>query len=214
MIQGVIFDWDGVVLDSAAAHKQSWERLAAQENLPLPEDHFQRGFGRKNAEIIPSILGWSQDATEIARLGDRKEALYREILLQGGVQPLPGVREFLAQLDTLQLPRSVGSSTPRANIDAALKAMDLVGQFNAIVCADDVRKGKPDPEVFLTAAARLGIEPAACMVLEDATFGLQAAKAAGMLAVGVTTGHSPAELRAAGADLVVARLDELDVAAL
>ena len=211
MIKGVIFDWDGVVLNSAAAHERSWAMLAAEESLPLPEDHFKRGFGRKNAEIIPSILGWSRENAEIQRLGDRKEALYREILLAGGVQPLPGVREFLAQLDLLKMPRAVGSSTPRANIDAALTAMDLTGRFDAIVCADDVTKGKPDPEVFLTAAARLEVEPAHCMVLEDATFGLQAAKAAGMLAVGVTTGHTPDVLREAGAELVVDHLDELDV---
>src|SRR5476651_1227619 len=95
---GAIFDWDGVIIDSSRQHEESWERLAAEEGRPLPENHFKAGFGKKNEWIIPNLLGWTQDQGEMHRLSLRKETLYRVIVLERGLVALPGVHDFLTRL--------------------------------------------------------------------------------------------------------------------
>jgi len=92
-----VFDWDGVVIDSSVAHERSWEALAKEEGLPLPADHFKRGFGKRNELIIPDILGWTREPAEVKRLSNRKEALYRDIARTGHVRLLPGVRELCGE---------------------------------------------------------------------------------------------------------------------
>ncbi len=204
---GALFDWDGVVIDSSRQHELSWEQLAREEDLALPADHFHRGFGRKNTWIIPNILGWADEPSEIARLGERKEWLYREILKAEGIEPLPGVKPLLESLREAAVPRAVGSSTPRVNIETILGLLGLEGIFDVIVAAEDVRQGKPDPEVFLKGAAAIKCEPARCIVFEDMPVGLQAARAGGMKAVAVTTSKPRDELTAA--DRIVDSFEEL-----
>ncbi|MGF1448344.1 MAG: HAD family hydrolase [Opitutales bacterium] len=194
---GALFDWDGVIIDSSRQHELSWEQLAREESLKLPPDHFHQGFGRKNTWIIPNILGWASEPAEIARLGERKEWLYREILKAEGIQPLPGVKALLEGLREAGVPRAVGSSTPRVNIETILDLLGLDGIFDAIVAAEDVSQGKPDPEVFLKGAAAIQREPTCCIVFEDMPVGLQAAKAGGMKAVAVTTSKPRDALTAA-----------------
>lgn len=210
---GALFDWDGVIIDSARQHERSWELLAGEERLPLPADHFKRGFGMKNERIIPGFLGWAGDAAEVHRLSLRKEALYRDLVAREGVEPLPGVLEFLDRLKQAGVPCAVGSSTHRENIELIIRIAGIDGFFRTIVAAEDVSHGKPDPEVFLKGAGRIGVPPGRCVVFEDALAGLQAARAGGMRAVGVATTHA-AEGMEGLADRVVRRLDELDVAAL
>lgn len=208
---GVIFDWDGVIVDSSSAHERSWELLAEEESQELPEGHFKRGFGRRNETIIPEILQWTQDVAEVRRLADRKETLYRELIAAEGLKPLPGVRALLEELESAKIPRVVGSSTPRGNLDAGIAATGLGEFFGGYVSGDDVTNGKPDPEVFLKAAALLEIDPATCLVFEDATFGIEAARSAGMKAVGVATTNPAARLKEAGAHLVIQRMTEINV---
>ena len=186
-MKGVIFDWDGVVIDSSAQHERSWELLAEEIQKPLPADHFKEGFGKKNQEIIPSLLRWSEDPEEIRKLGERKEELYRELVREQGVAVLPGARELLVALKSASIPRSVGSSTPRSNLDAIFAATGLDQLFDAVVCGDDVTNGKPAPDVFLLAAKRLGLDPADCLVIEDAHVGIEAAHRAGMKVLAVAT---------------------------
>lgn len=202
-----IFDWDGVIVDTSRYHESSWERLAAEEGRCLPAGHFKRGFGMKNDRIIPEILGWSDDPGEIARLGRRKEALFRELVRAGGLSALPGVREWIARLARALVPRAIASSTERANIACCLELLGLGPRFDAAVSAEDVARGKPDPDVFLRAAEALGVDPRRCVVFEDALMGIRAARAAGMRVVAVATTHPAVELREA--DRVVERLDEL-----
>jgi beta-phosphoglucomutase family hydrolase len=209
---GAIFDWDGVIIDSSAHHEESWERLAREGDAVLPADHFKRGFGMKNEFIIPEILGWTRDTAEVARLSLRKEALYREVVAERGVAALPGVRVWLARLRAAGVPCVIGSSTHRANIDLSLDLIGLRDFFAAIVSAEDVTRGKPDPQVFLTAAVKIGRAPECCVVFEDALVGIAAARAGGMKCVAVATTNPP-ELLAA-ADRVVKELDELDPAQL
>ncbi len=205
---GAIFDWDGVIIDSSAAHEQSWDLLAEEEKRVLPPGHFKAGFGRKNQFIIPQILKWSDDAVEIARLGRRKEELYREILKTTGISALPGVRDLLEGLRASGVPCVVGSSTPRVNIDHVMTLAKLHGFFADIVSAEDVSHGKPDPEVFLKAAAKINRAPARCVVFEDAFVGLEAARAGEFKCIGVATTH-PVESLLGKCDLAVFRLVEI-----
>ena len=182
-----IFDWDGVVIDSSEKHEKSWELLSAETGLPLPPDHFKRGFGRKNQIIIPEILNWSHDPAAIACLADRKEELYRQLVRADGVKILPGARELLAALKSAGIPRAIGSSTPRANLEAIFAFTGLHEFFDAVVSAEDVIHGKPAPDVFLRAAALLDMPPVQCVVFEDALFGIEAAQRAGMKVIAVAT---------------------------
>ena len=153
----VIFDWDGVVIDSSREHEESWDLLAEEEGLSLFDGHFKIGFGKRNELIIRTILEWTSDPEEIARLGDRKEILYREIIQRDGIILQPGVGEFVKLLQDKKVPYAIGSSTPRKNIESVLKYMNREDWFFHIVAAADVEKGKPNPEGFLKAAEKLEV---------------------------------------------------------
>lgn len=206
---GAIFDWDGVIVDSSASHEESWERLAREVGQSLPPDHFKRGFGMKNEFIIPQLLAWTQDASEIRRLSLRKEELYREVVQECGLTPLPGAKDWLKKLAEAGVLCAVGSSTHRVNIELALDLMHLREYFAAIVSAEDVTHGKPDPEVFLKAAQKIDRASKQCVVFEDAHVGIEAAQRAGMRVIAVATTNPLADLRQA--DLAVQQLDELEV---
>jgi len=206
---GAIFDWDGVIIDSAAYHEESWERLAMEEKKPLPPGYFQKSFGMKNERIIPEILRWSVELEEIKRVSLRKEACYREILKERGIQALPGVLPWLKQLKRAGIPCVVGSSTHRRNIEVILDLIGLNSYFSDLVTSEDVVHGKPHPEVFLAAAKRINRLPWQCVVFEDAHVGIEAAHAGQMRAVAVTTTHPRSSFKTA--DLVVRQLDELSV---
>lgn len=209
---GAVFDWDGVVIDSSAHHEASWELLAEEVGKPLPPDHFKRGFGQRNAVIIPEILQWSQDPAEIERWSLRKEELYRVIVAERGLMALDGVRELLDELDEAEIPCVVGTSTERANVEMSLELLSLVGRFSDMVCSEDVSRGKPDPEVFLKAAEKTGLTPAQCFVIEDTAHGVEAALAGGMKAIGVATTR-PAE-HLMDAHLIAADMTELNLSVI
>ena len=207
---GVLFDWDGVILDSSVQHEESWERLGLEERRPLPPGHFKRSFGMKNERIIAELLAWTSDPAEVRRLSLRKEAIYREVVKERGVQALPGVAVFLRRLKEAKVLCAVGSSTHRLNIDTILSVLGFSGMFAAIVSAEDVSAGKPHPEVFQRAAQKIGRSPENCVVFEDALVGIEAARAARCKVIGVATTHPLDHLRDR-VDRVVHRLDELQV---
>ncbi|MDB6173497.1 MAG: glycoprotease [Chthoniobacteraceae bacterium] len=209
---GALFDWDGVIIDSRIHHEESWERLAAEGGRILPAGHFLKGFGRKNDFIIPEILAWTTDPLEIQRLSLRKEELYREVVRERGLKALPGVRSWMERLRAAGVSCAIGSSTHRENIDLSLGLIGLAEFFDAIVTAEDVTAGKPDPQVFLLAAKRINRPPSQCVVFEDAHVGIAAARAGGMRVVAVATTHPREELTKA--DAVVECFDELEVARL
>ncbi len=205
---GALFDWDGVVIDSSKQHKESWELLAAEFDLPLPADHFLRGFGMKNQVIIPRILGWTEDPDEIHRYSLRKEELYRDIVRERGIEPLPGVVTVLKMLREHGVPCAVASSTHRENIETIFDAIGVREYFAALVTAEDVSHGKPDPEVFLKGAQMIGRDPRFCVVFEDAHVGIEAGLAAGSRVIAVAT-TNPLE-KLGKADLAVASLEDVD----
>jgi len=205
---GALFDWDGVVIDSSAQHERSWEMLSREIERPLPADHFVRGFGMKNQVIIPTILRWSDDPDEIERYSLRKEALYREIIAEEGITPLPGVVELLRMLNEHGVPCAVGSSTHRENIETIFDVIGIRDFFQAVVTAENVSHGKPDPEVFLKSAGEIGRAPENCVVFEDAHVGIEAGLAAGSKVIAVATTHKLDELGQASA--AVQTLEEVD----
>lgn len=212
----VLWDWDGVVLDSSRQHEESWERMSRERGLPLPDGHFKAGFGKRNQVIIPDILGWAQDPEEVEKLGREKEALYRSILQEPGFQPemLPGARDLMAGLHALGATHVVGSSTERANLDTIIELFGIGQYFSGIVSGDDVSKGKPDPEVFLKGADIAGLAPDRCIVIEDSIHGIEAGLAAGCKVLAVATTNTVDYLQKSGADWVVYRLSDISAAEL
>ncbi len=203
-----IFDMDGVLVDTYHAHYKSWLAMAEPEGLSFTESEFAPTFGRTSREIIAYFWGDGRytDA-EIAALDEKKEASFRRII-QADFPAMPGVNALLEDLHAAGFGLAVGSSGPPENVDLVLERLGARGLFQAVVTGMDVTRGKPDPQVFLIAAERLGTAPERCAVIEDAPAGVAAANAAGMASIGLTsTGRTADSLSAA--DLVVGSLSEL-----
>jgi HAD superfamily hydrolase (TIGR01509 family) len=191
---GAIFDWDGVVVDSAKLHVESWQQLATEERYPAPNVPGLGGLGMKNEKVIGELLRWTQDPGEIQRLMARKEIIFRDRIGSGGIATIDGVVDYLRQLQAAGIPAAVGSSAPRANVETCIETLGLHGLFAASVTAEDVSHGKPDPEVFLKCAAGLGCAPADCVVFEDAPAGVAAARAGGIRVIGVLSNRTLEQL--------------------
>lgn len=214
----VLWDMDGTLVDTAQLHFDAWVKLAAEMGRPFSTADFTATFGRRNPEIIRYLFQHDFSAAEVDEIGERKERYYRAEA-EHGVELLPGVRDLLQGLHTMNVPQAIGSSAPRGNLDLILRITQSGPYFRHIVAMEDTQRGKPDPQVFLVAAERLGVPPERCVVLEDAIAGVQAAKAGGMKCIGVTfVGHHPEDkLLAVGADRVVpsfAGITAADVLAL
>jgi len=203
-----IFDMDGVLVDTYHAHFQSWLEVARSAGLSFTEEQFAPTFGRTSREIIAKFWGpHLTDEAEIAALDARKEAAFRRIISRD-FPAMPGAGKLLADLRAAGFALAIGSSGPPENVALVLEKLCAGSLFGAVVTGMDVTRGKPDPQVFLLAAQRLGVPPARCVVIEDAAPGVDAAHAAGMRCVGlVSTGRTPQELSAA--DMVVSSLAEL-----
>jgi len=204
----VIFDMDGVLVDTYHAHYRSWLELAEAEGLHVTEAEFAAVFGRTSREIIAHIWGDRRyNDVQIAELDRRKEAAFRR-LIETDFPAMPGVGELLRSLHNAGFRLALGSSGSPENVALVLDRLNARDLFEAVVTVEDVTRGKPNPEVFLIAAKRLGIPPARCAVIEDAPAGVAAANSAGMASVGLlSTGRKPEDLAAACA--VVRSLDEL-----
>lgn len=205
----VIFDWDGVIIDSSPYHQQAWQLLSQEQRRTLPPDYFIKSFGMKNELIIPEILQWTRDPADISAISSRKEELYRTIVRKNGIAPLPGVVPFLQMLKSNGVLCAVGSSTMRLNLRCVFELTGLEKYFTAIISADDVVHGKPAPDIFLKAAAALDFSPPQCIVVEDALVGIAAARGGNMKVIAVTT-TNPAPVLS-HADMVVDRLDTISL---
>lgn len=202
-IRAVIFDMDGVLVDSGAFHRRAWQTLLKEIGTPTTDPEFWRlTIGRSVEEALPLLVKRPLAPREIARHARRKTDLYHEYARQG-FAPVPGAPAFVRHLEAVRVPRALASSASRRSVHAVLKGLQLNQSFGAVVTADDVRNGKPDPEVYLTAAQLIGVAPEQCVVFEDSEVGIQSAASAGMRCIGVTTTHTGAELKHAGAGRTV-----------
>ena len=221
-MEAVIFDVDGVLVDSYAAHFESWKRLGKETGVTLDEEQFAESFGRRSRDVIRKYWGSQKVSdtsisisdSEVERLDRRKEGLFREIL-EEDFPGMDGAADLIRGLAKHGFRIAVGSSAPKENVDLVLEHLGVRDCIAAIVTGEDVQRGKPDPQVFLLAAERLGVPPDCCVVIEDAVPGIEAARSAGMKAVAlVSTGRDAATLGAAGPDRIVRSLRELSPAVL
>jgi beta-phosphoglucomutase len=205
--RGIIFDLDGVLVDTGPFHKQSWYELAVNEGFGMSDEVFSDTFGMQNYKIIPLLAGRQLPAEEIERMSEWKERRYRE-LIADKLELMEGAKALLEDLKNNGFLLAIGSSAPRANLDVVLECCDIRDYFDACVTGEDVRNSKPAPDTFLKAAERLKLLPEHCVVIEDSVPGIQAGKAAGMAVVAITTTRKRKNLK--DADMIVDGLTELN----
>jgi len=210
----VIFDLDGTLIDSYQAHFEAWQTVSTELGHVLTEPQFKRQFGLKNEPILQELHEFAglevPDAAAIGALAQTKESRYRA-LIADCFPVMPGAIELIRALENAGWSVAIGSSAPRENIDFCVHQFDRHGvRFAAVACGCDVSHGKPAPDVFLLAAGRLAKDPAECIVVEDASAGIEAARRAGMGSIGLcSTGRAPDEL--AAADLVIDTFDAINL---
>lgn len=202
---GVIWDLDGVLVDTGEFHFRSWSKTLAPYQITFDHDLFSKTFGMNNAGVLTTLLGHSPDPQLLSAIGNEKERLFRE-LIHGSVQPMRGVRIWLDLFAAAFCHQAIGSSAPQANIDALVDEMGIRNYFKAIVSGANM-PGKPDPAVFLEAARLMEIPAEKNLVIEDSVAGVAAARRAGMKCVAVLTSHPREALK--DAHLVVECLDKL-----
>jgi len=206
LTKAILWDMDGVLVNTAGFHFRAWQTLAAELGQEFTEEQFWPTFGRRNSEILHEVFGISS-ASEMGHLIERKEEILHELLADSRITPMPGVVALLEATRRLGCRQAVASSSPRQNVLTVLRAAGLESYFDAVITAENVTEGKPSPQVFLVAARSLGVAPYDCVVVEDSVAGVQAAKAAGARCIAVTTSRSAPAL--AAADLVVSSLEQV-----
>jgi len=202
--RAVIWDLDGTLIDSSNLHWEAWQKVMEAENITLTYEQYVADFGKRNDEILRGRLGADLSDEFIARVSLAKEEVYRGLIRTKGLELLPGARHWLERFKAEGWLQALATSAPRGNIDAVFAALGIGEYFDAAISSEEVRAGKPEPDVFLAAAAKMGVAPRDCVVIEDAPAGIEAARRAGMKSVGVLTTHR--ELKA---DLVAQSLDQL-----
>jgi beta-phosphoglucomutase len=203
-VKAVIWDLDGTLIDSSAYHWEAWQTVMTSENFSLTYEDFVADFGKRNDEILRGRLGSDLSESDISRLSLLKEEKYRQMIASKGLTLSPGALYWLARLKKDGWKQALGTSAPRGNIDAVFSALDVEQYFQVVMSSEEVSKGKPAPDIFLAAAEKLEVEPAHCIVIEDAPAGVEAARQAGMQSVGVLSTHDELD-----SDWVFQRLDQI-----
>lgn len=202
--RGVIWDMDGTLIDSTQYHWISWRDALAAEDYHLTYEQFVASYGQRNVNILRGYFGEDLPMSEVNRMSDVKENHYREMVRTQGLTLLPGVQHWLDHLRQQGWQQAIATSAPRANLETIIDVLNIGDYFGALLSAEDVDAGKPDPQVFLLAASRLDVPPQRCIVVEDSPAGLEGGRRGGMHTIGVLTSHD--EL---AADVVVPTLDKL-----
>jgi HAD superfamily hydrolase (TIGR01509 family) len=204
--RAVLWDMDGTLIDSEEFHWISWRDTMAKEGIPITHEQFLSSFGQRNDSIIPRWLGAASTPEWVERISIAKEELYRDLIRRHGMSPLPGVSDWVRRLHEEGWRQAIASAAPRANIEVVVESLKAAHYSRAIVSAEDVQKGKPDPEVYLLAASRVGASPDRSIVVEDAVAGVEAARNAGMRSIGVSR-----DGKHLAANVVVRSLNLLDI---
>jgi HAD superfamily hydrolase (TIGR01509 family) len=203
--QGILWDMDGVLVDTGEFHFQAWLQALPEYGFQMTRDLFQATFGMNNTGVLSTLFGQPPAPELLAEISDRKEQLFRQAI-RGYATPLPGVRAWLERLQAAGAQQAIASSAPQANIDTLVDELGLRSYYAALVSGVDL-PGKPEPTLFLKTARLIDVPPERCVVVEDAIAGVEAAKRAGMKCIAVTTTNPAFALK--DADLVVERLDAL-----
>lgn len=202
-----LFDMDGVIVDSNPTHTVALKQFCKQHGFELTEQQLrEKIYGRANKDWIPNLFG-NIEPELVKKYAEEKEALFRS--LYDDIVPVPGLIDFLEQLDAASIKRAIATSAPRANVDFTLTKTETEQYFPIILDEAFVTTGKPHPEIYLMSAAAVGMAPSRCIVIEDSISGVTAGKAAGCKVIGITTTHSPEELE--GVDMTIADFVGLDV---
>jgi HAD superfamily hydrolase (TIGR01509 family) len=207
LVQAILWDMDGVLVDSGEAHHNAWKLLYAERSQEITYEDFAATFGMANPFIIRRWLGQDTSDEVVQAVAERKEQIFRT-QVRSHVHLLPGVRDWLEHFRRSGYRQAVASSGEMANVVAIVSAMGVGNYFDALVSGAFLPRSKPDPAIFLAAAAAVGALPAECLVLEDSTAGVEAARRAGMRCIALTTTNPRDKL--GQADLVVDSLEELE----
>lgn len=183
--KAVLWDLDGTLVDSGDCHWRAWRDTMRGEGVNLAHQQFLESFGQRNDRILSTWLGADTPADRIQRVGEAKEAMYRELAQREGVVLLPGARKWVERLREARWRQAIASSAPRKNVEVLLEVGGIASLIDAVVSAEDVPRGKPAPDVFLAAAERIDVAPHRCVVVEDAPAGVEAGQRAGMRVIGV-----------------------------
>ena len=207
-ICAVIFDLDGVVVDNMKYHRLAWEKFLVKYAPEIDLKTFSRHFGKKNDALLEIVFGRNLTLDEVKRYGGEKEFLYRE-LYADSIETVSGLMEFIKTLKRNKIKTAVASAAPPVNVDFVLNKTGTRKLFDIVMNAEDVKKGKPDPEIYLKTAQRLACSPRSCVVFEDSFPGLAAAKNAGMKVIALTTTYNPDVLKIA--DFIINDFTEIDL---
>jgi beta-phosphoglucomutase family hydrolase len=200
-VEGIIFDLDGTLLDNNSFHRKTWEKYLQNIGKKISEEEFNEHLnGRTNKDAIEYIYGRKMSEEEAMKYTLEKETLYREIY-QPFIKPVSGLIDFLEILRNKNIPMAIATSGIQPNIDFMFENIPIKKYFKIVVNSSQIKKGKPDPEIYLKVALLLGISPTKCLVFEDAVVGIKAAKAAGMKVIALATTQPKEELM--GADMIV-----------
>lgn len=206
-LQAVIFDMNGVIIDDMPFHREAWQEFASRRGRELSDEEFDVELcGRTNQATLSYLMERPIEGKEYLQLEEEKESIYRTAFLAHR-RPLNGLEPLLLELQRNEVGLAVATSAPPDNVSYILDGLSLRGFFSVVIDASQVSHGKPDPELFVRAGEGLGVDPSCCVVVEDSLLGIEAALAAGMKVIGVTTTHPAAELQ--GASLVVEDLSGL-----
>ena len=206
--RAVIWDMDGVIVDSGQLHLKAWQATFSKRGVNFTRADFSKTFGKKNRDTVIYKLKDKASDDVINEIGQEKEEMFRALVTKEGLAPLPGAVPLIESLDQQGFQQALASSAPRVNVELILHKLGLHHCFQAIVSEEDVTRGKPDPQPFLLVAERLGAMPDHSVVIEDAPAGIEAAHRGDIKVIGVTSSHKRTEM--AKADLVVDSLEELD----
>lgn len=205
----IIFDMDGVLSDTGPIHFKSWIKMAKEDaKVDFSRDFFEETFGQQSIPITRKLVGPEVDHTLIEKWANLKEQYYRE-MVKDTLEPLPGAINLIKNLKKKGFKLAVGSSGPKENVELLLRTLKIKTYFDVIITAEDVKIGKPAPDVFLIVAERLNMDPKHCLVIEDAPVGIEAAKKANMRSIALTTTHAKDEL--VDADLIAKDLSEIKI---
>ncbi|MBN1215543.1 MAG: HAD family phosphatase [Candidatus Lokiarchaeota archaeon] len=203
----VIFDVDGVLIDSGPIHYQSWKKLADEINVPFTEKYFKDSFGMQGAPTLKKLVEKNITDKQIHEWVELKEIYYRE-MLRDNLKASPGVINLINELKKNSFKLAIATSGPPENTYLLLKTLNIQEFFDNVKTAADIKRGKPAPDIFLLISKALQIPPKNCVVIEDAPVGIEAAKKARMKCIALTTTHERSKLTQA--DLIINSLLDID----